>query len=721
MFLAAGVFAFISDPRHVFSILGEVRLATQTANWVGRRLSAGRYEVKRQLGEGGMGFVYLASDRNLDTDVVIKVPRRAMLEDAEFAGRFAREIRSLVKLEHPHIVKVMDAGEEDGLPFAVMQFLAGGSLRDRCPLGEPARQSLHELLSWLPTIGDALDFIHSKGYIHRDIKPDNILFSGHGHAFLSDFGVAKVLAEGVQKNRQTVMTAAGMVLGTPQYMAPELIMGQAYDGRIDQYALAIIVYEIVSGQFPFDDPNPTAIFVQQTTRPAPRLNETLPSVPKRLSAAVYRGMSKDPSRRFSDCMAFANEILQSIDSADQAVEPSRPSASPAAIKTPTTKAGVSVACPNCQRTLRLSVDAVGKLIRCPACQQKFHAPDMGAARPAGDGERLATVVETPPTGKQRLQTVRESSGLETADEHSAGFRAGRRTFAIAASLVVLLCAGTVGLLLTLGRGHHPEPATRPDRETASADLAKVLPKPADTSTKDVPKTPSESGDFAGKDKPSAPPPLRGSNMNAPPKETPEERPSFPLEKGPDFSTPPPERGLPRVPRPNPPGRAGGAPEASNASLLPSDKWSDLFASEQNFRDHWRLGRTNAQFDQKWKKISVTTSSNMGTIEVNQPWKEFQLSIWPDLRKFPARQHPYIDVDVHINGAEFPLSLPRTSSPTTLVFTNDNGRVSVQANSGRSTRGRKEADRTVNDRLVCRFTAIKRDIEIVLSNIKVRPK
>src|SRR3954452_9309807 len=277
-------------------------------DWEGLTLGQGRYLITAKLGEGGMGSVYRAVDRNIEADVVIKIPRQAMMEDPEFAGRFTREIRSLVKLSHPHIVKVTDVGEWEGTPFAVMQFLPGGTLEDQRPVGldgRPLPCDPRELPRWLTAVAAALDYVHTQGYVHRDVKPGNILFDAQGHAFLSDFGVAKVLASSTDtRGSQTAMTGVGMVLGTPEYMAPELIMGEPFDGKVDQYALAVTVYELLCGRRPFEEGAKTKVLVLHTTKAPPQLTEHRPGIGGRLNQAVLRGLAKDPADRYPSCAAL---------------------------------------------------------------------------------------------------------------------------------------------------------------------------------------------------------------------------------------------------------------------------------------------------------------------------------------------------------------------------------------------------------------------------------
>jgi serine/threonine-protein kinase len=347
-------------------------------DWIGLALAGGRYEVIDKLGEGGMGFVYRARDRNLDADVVIKVPRASMLDDPEFVHRFSREVRSLVKLAHPCIVKVTDVGEHGGVPFAVMQYLPGGSLEDRRSVGGEGRYLPAEPSSvpaWLTAVAEALDYVHSQGFVHRDIKPGNILFDAQGHAFLSDFGVAKALATGPEARQgRTAATGTGMVLGTPEYMAPELIMGEPFDGRADQYALAVTVYEMLCGRRPFEGTSPTALLVLHTTKEPPPLCDVHPALPRVLSDSVLRGLAKEPARRYPSCAAFAAAVRTAVASGG---------AAPAAAGgTSVVAKPVRIECPSCHKKLVLSAKAgaalkAGHRLPCPACQAPLGAAAAG--------------------------------------------------------------------------------------------------------------------------------------------------------------------------------------------------------------------------------------------------------------------------------------------------------------------------------------------------------
>ncbi len=462
-------------------------MSRPTNDWAGQSVSQGRYLVRAQLGEGGMGFVYRALDRNLDSDVVIKVPRRAMLDDPEFASRFSREIRSLVKLAHPNIVKVTDVGEHDGVPFAVMQYLSGGSLEDytSADRGPDAfRSGLAALGEWLPGIASALDFVHSQGYVHRDVKPGNILFDAHGHVFLSDFGVAKALAaepEAAPRKNQTALTGAGMVLGTPEYMAPELIMGTPFDGRIDQYALAVTVYEMLGGRRPFEAASPTACMVMQTTQLPPPLWAVEPRVSRGLSDAVARALDKDPGRRYKDCAAFAAAVVAHLAGEATAC---------GGHKTPSGRAvrpdQVRLHCPACDKSLVLPASVLsdpqkarGKRLSCPSCQAHLKISDDGRSLVIG-GTSSSTgfhAAQTEPSGTRRVvsprsatipvarpaspQTVRQTpsprppiltKGVETTPAAEVG-RTGKGNpvpaWAIGAGVTLLALAASLLLAITL--------------------------------------------------------------------------------------------------------------------------------------------------------------------------------------------------------------------------------------------------------------------------------
>lgn len=338
-------------------------MATATEDWLGQTL-CDRYVVRQKLGEGGMGAVLRAFDSRLETDVVIKVPRRELLHNQEFVRRFQEEIRALVKLTHPHVVKVTDADVHRGVPFAVLQYLAGGSLESRrqaAPGGRYQPAPPRSLGEWLPQVSAALDFLHKQNYVHRDVKPANILFDEHGNAYLGDFGVVKALAAHEEDRRGATLTGTGLVLGTPQYMSPELIMGQPFDGRSDQYALAVVAYELLCGRRPFEADAPSAILVMHTAQQPPPPRSLVASIPAAVSQVLLRGLAKRPGERYASCEAFTEALLAAV--------AGKAPAAAAAAGQPRVSTGEPghVACPACGRQLKIKSKFADRVIACPYC------------------------------------------------------------------------------------------------------------------------------------------------------------------------------------------------------------------------------------------------------------------------------------------------------------------------------------------------------------------
>lgn len=292
-------------------------MSAHVENWEGLEVAGGRYTVTGMLGEGGMGQVYQAWDHNLNTNVVLKVPLREVFKNRDLAERFAREIRSLVELIHPHIVRITDVGEHEELPFAVLQYMQGGSLEDRRQnaIDSGERIPLDDLKTWLPQVAASLDFIHARQYIHRDVKPGNVLFDGNNNAYLGDFGIARAHAEHTQDEGQSRLTGQNIVLGTPEYMAPELVRAQDFDGRVDQYALAVTAYEMICLRVPFEGP-PSAVLVAQTAEEPPPPTQFAPHLPAAAEAVLLRGMAKDAGARYANCVEFAEAMVAAISGVD---------------------------------------------------------------------------------------------------------------------------------------------------------------------------------------------------------------------------------------------------------------------------------------------------------------------------------------------------------------------------------------------------------------------
>lgn len=269
---------------------------------------AGRYTLERELGHGGMATVYLAQDVRHERPVALKVldSERSVLLGAE---RFDREIKVLARLRHPFVLPLHDSGEAAGALYFVMPFVDGESLRAR--FTRESTLPVEDVVAIARQIGDALDYAHGEGVIHRDVKPENILLSRHGHAMLADFGIARgeLLASGAPATSPG-LTLDGAAIGTADYMSPEQALGETdIDGRSDVYSLGCVVYEALAGRPPFTGPNPFSIIAQHISKPAPGLSENRADLSPSLIRAVARALEKNADDRFLTATAFVQAML----------------------------------------------------------------------------------------------------------------------------------------------------------------------------------------------------------------------------------------------------------------------------------------------------------------------------------------------------------------------------------------------------------------------------
>jgi len=261
---------------------------------------ADRYTVERELGRGGMATVYLAEEKKHGRKVAIKVLRPEITASVG-TERFLREIGIAARLSHPHIVPLIDSGEAGGFLYYVQPHVPGGSLRDR--LEQTRQLPLKDALRIAQEIGAGLDFAHRKGFVHRDVKPENILFAD-GHAVLADFGVARAVSDA-----DAQVTEAGLAVGTPEYMSPEQASGESELGPAsDVYSFACVVYEMLGGEPPFRGSGPRAIMAKQVTALPRPLRGLRPEVPVATERAVVRALEKDPNQRFTSAAEFVTAL-----------------------------------------------------------------------------------------------------------------------------------------------------------------------------------------------------------------------------------------------------------------------------------------------------------------------------------------------------------------------------------------------------------------------------
>jgi serine/threonine-protein kinase len=272
----------------------------------------GRYRLDAEIGRGGMSTVYRAFDTVLERPVAIKLMHREIAADSDQLERFRREARSVAQLNHPHVVTVIDAGEEplhdpwdgeangaSGTPYIVFEYVDGQTLKDL--IRGHGRLEIPQAIAYTIEIARALGAAHERHIVHRDVKPHNVLISEEGAAKITDFGIARTLSE-------EGLTMAGRVLGTTDYVSPEQALGQPVTGQSDLYSLGVVMYEMLTGQVPFKGETPVAVAMKHVREEIPDVQRLRPELSAATAAVLERAVSKDLTRRYTDAASMVGEL-----------------------------------------------------------------------------------------------------------------------------------------------------------------------------------------------------------------------------------------------------------------------------------------------------------------------------------------------------------------------------------------------------------------------------
>jgi eukaryotic-like serine/threonine-protein kinase len=269
---------------------------------VGMQLS-GRYRLDAQIGAGGMSTVYRAFDQTLERQVAIKLMHREIASDSDQLERFRREARAVAQLSHPHIVGVIDAGEDEGRPYIVFEYVEGETLKER--IRRMGRLPMDEAIAYAIEIARALGCAHAHHIVHRDVKPQNVLIDSEGSAKVTDFGIARTLD-------QEGLTADGRVLGTTDYVSPEQALGHDVNGQSDIYSLGVVLYEMLVGDVPFHGENQVSVAMKHVREDMPDLQSRRPEASATLASVLDRMTDKDLKRRYPDIDTLVTDLEEAL-------------------------------------------------------------------------------------------------------------------------------------------------------------------------------------------------------------------------------------------------------------------------------------------------------------------------------------------------------------------------------------------------------------------------
>src|SRR6516225_11651745 len=268
-----------------------------------------RYRLEARIGAGGMSTVYRALDETLQRRVAIKLMNREVTSDSDQLERFRREARAVAQLSHPHIVGVIDAGEDEGRPYIVFEFVDGETLKER--IRKHGQLPVAEAVAYAIEIARALGAAHARHIVHRDVKPQNVLIDEEGSAKVTDFGIARTLDE-------EGLTADGRVLGTTDYVSPEQALGQPVTGQSDLYSLGVVLFEMLTGDVPFKGDSQVAVAMKHVRQPLPDVRAARTEVSAALALVVDRAVAKDVGHRYPDAASMVADLEEVL-----AIEASR--------------------------------------------------------------------------------------------------------------------------------------------------------------------------------------------------------------------------------------------------------------------------------------------------------------------------------------------------------------------------------------------------------------
>jgi len=265
---------------------------------------SGRYRLESKLGSGGMSTVYLAQDEVLDRPVAVKLLHREISEEADQLERFRREARAAARLSHPNLVGVIDAGEDEGRPYIVFEYVDGDTLKQRIQADGPLRTD--EAVAYAIEIGRGLIAAHGRKLVHRDVKPQNVLIDPDGRAKVTDFGIARSL-------ESKGLTATGRVLGTTDYVSPEQAMGEDVDERSDVYSLGIVLYEMLVGDVPFQAETQVGVAMKHVNEPLPDVQIARPDVSAAVASVIDRSTTKDARDRYESVGQMVRDLEATLE------------------------------------------------------------------------------------------------------------------------------------------------------------------------------------------------------------------------------------------------------------------------------------------------------------------------------------------------------------------------------------------------------------------------